>query len=128
MNTTKALKLATNELLAIALGVGLGFLCLEIIGVPLIIAVLLIGRYASDHSDADLTLPLLGFGVAFACTVGWFTVRTSGIFDGTGGSGIAYFAFWFLVGCALTVLGVTRLAQRPAEKARVTSPGRPPWS
>ena len=113
MTAARTLKGAVNEVLAVAIGAGLGFCCLELIGAPLLIAVLWIGRYAAGHSSADLTLPFLGFGFGFAGSVAWFAVRTSGIFDGTAGSGSVYwFGFWFLVGCAMTCVGARYLMRR----------------
>ena len=113
MTTANIFKVSVNALLAFALGVGLGFLCLELIGMPLLIAVLWIGRYAADRSSASLGPPLLGLGLGFAATIAWFAVRTSGIFDGTAGSGSVYwFGFWFLVGCAMTGVGVSLLIRR----------------
>jgi hypothetical protein len=111
--TLRYLKGGVNLLLAIAIGAGLAFCCLEIIGAPLLIAVLWIARYAARHSSADLTIPFVGFGFGFAATVAAFAARTSGIFDGNAGSGSVYlFGFWFLVGCAMLGIGATFLMGR----------------
>jgi hypothetical protein len=124
VTTIKAWKAAANTALAVAVGVGLGFCCLEGIGAPLLIATLVIGRYAGNHSSADLAIPSLGFGLGFTACVAFFAARTSGIFNGTGGSGSVYwFGFWFLVGCGITSVGVISLMRRLASG---TAPeGRP---
>ena len=66
-----------------------------------------------SHSSADLTLPFVGFELGFAGSVGCFALLTSGIFDGTAGSGSVYwFGFWFLVGCAMTCVGAGLFTRR----------------
>jgi hypothetical protein len=110
---TNAPRIAALALLALALGAGLGFLCLELIGVPLLIATVLLGRSAADRSSADLTLPRLAFGVGFTGSVAWFAVRTSGIFDGSANSGsLFWFGFWLLTGCMLVSIGAASALQR----------------
>jgi hypothetical protein len=113
VTASKTLKGPVNEVLAVAIGIGLGCCCLAFIGAPLLVTVLWIGRYAGGHSSADLTLPFLGFGFGFAASVASLAVRTSGIFDGTAGSGSVYwFGFWFLVGCVMTCISAFRLVCR----------------
>jgi hypothetical protein len=126
VTTVGETRAAINTLLAVAVGVGLGFLCLELVGAPLLIATLVVGRYATSRSSVSLALPLLGLGFGFAGSVAWFAVRTSGIFDGTAGSGSVYwFGFWFLLGCSMLLIGAGLLLQQFAAGAAPTDQPSP---
>ena len=79
-------------LLLMPLGAVLAFLSLEVIGIPLVVASLALVLYAGRRST-DLPLLLIGFGLGFAASVGFFALRTSAIFTGDGGLvGAAWFA------------------------------------
>jgi hypothetical protein len=92
-------------LLLMPLGAALAFLSLEVIGIPLVLAALALVVYVGRKS-ADLPLLLLGFGIGFAASVGFFALRTSSIFTGDGGMvGVAWFAAHFAFGLGVVAAG-----------------------
>jgi hypothetical protein len=98
--------------LVLALGAALAFLSLEVIGIPLVLVALALIVYIGRKSG-DLALPLMGFGIGFAASVGFFAVRTSGIFSGeTGAVGMAWFAAHFLFGLGVVGTGSWLLQRR----------------
>jgi hypothetical protein len=116
------MKTAVIAVLALPLGAGLAFLSLEVTGVPLLVAAMLIAYHAGSRASIDLPLWSACFGLAFAGTVAFFAWRTSGIFAGTANTGsVPWFAFWFLFGGALTCGGsallIVRLASRRGERS-----------
>jgi hypothetical protein len=122
---TSAARITAFALLALTLGAGLAVLCLEFIGVPLLIATVLLGRAAPNRPSADMALPRLAFGVGFTGSVAWFAVRTSGIFDGSANSGsLVWFGFWLLLGCMLVSVEAAALIRSGAGgAAREDRPG-----
>jgi hypothetical protein len=115
---TDPLKSALLVVLALPMGVGLAFLSLEGIGVPLLIVALVIASHVGRRRNVDLPLLSVCFGLGFAATVAALALRTSGIFQGATDTGSAlWFGFWFLFGCTLTCGGVGILIRRRASGA-----------
>jgi hypothetical protein len=107
------LKTAVIAVLALPLGAGLAFLSLEVIGVPLLVVAMLIGYRVGRRASIDSPLWTACFGVAFAGTVAFFALRTSGIFSGAANTGtVPWFVFWFLFGCTLACGGFALLIRR----------------
>jgi hypothetical protein len=99
-------------LMLIPLGAVLAFLSLEVIGIPLVLAVLALVSYLGHRSE-DLPLLLMGFGIGFAGSVGFFALRTSGIFTGDGGAvGAVWFAAHFAFGLGVVAAGSWLLQRR----------------
>lgn len=92
-------------LLLMPLGAVLAFLSLEVIGIPLVLAAVALIVYVGRRS-ADLPLLLMGFGIGFAASVGFFALRTSAIFSGdVGAVGVAWFAAHFAFGLGVVAAG-----------------------
>jgi hypothetical protein len=107
------LKTAVIAVLALPLGAGLAVLSLEVIGVPLLVAAILIGYHVGGRASIALPLWSACFGLAFAAIVAYFALRTSGIFAGAANTGsVPWFGFWFLFGCTLTCGGFALLVRR----------------
>jgi hypothetical protein len=99
-------------LVLIPLGAVLAFLSLEVIGIPLVLAALALVVHAGRRS-ADLPLLLMGFGIGFAGSVGFFALRTSAIFTGDAGAvGAAWFAAHFAFGLGVVAVGSWLLQRR----------------
>lgn len=107
------LKTAVIAVLTLPMGAALAFLSLEAIGAPLLVIAMLIAYHVAGRASVDLPVWSVCFGVAFAGTVAFFALQTSGIFTGAANTGsVWWFGFWFLFGCTLTCGGSTALITR----------------
>jgi hypothetical protein len=91
------------------LGAAVGFLSLEVIGIPLIPIILVlmirVGRRAGNLPEA-----LMSFGLGFAACVSYFWLRTAATEQ-------LWYALQFALGVALVVVGCTMLLLRRRPQA-----------
>jgi uncharacterized membrane protein required for colicin V production len=92
------------------LGAAVGFLTLEMIGIPLIpiilVLMVLVGRRAGILPEV-----LMSFGLGFAASVAYFATRTADRDQ------LWWYALPFALGVALLVVGYTMLLLRRARHA-----------
>ena len=90
---------------ALSLGASLGFLSLEVIGIPLVVIALGL-IFVVSRKTGNLSVWLMSFGAGFVTSVSFFATVSSGIFSGQADPSAAeWFASNFALGVALIVLG-----------------------
>jgi hypothetical protein len=99
------LEVVVWQFLLLALGAGLAFLSLELIGIPLVLMALGIIVWAGRRGGNTHTA-LIWFGVGFVASVGFFAIRWGFFSADADNSGRFWFVVYFAVGVAMILMGL----------------------